>query len=914
MSVKPGTHLGSYEIQSLIGAGGMGEVYLAYDTDLKREVAIKLLPDAFARDPDRVARFRREAQLLASLNHHNIATIYGLIESGPSKGLVMEYVSGETLAERVQREGPVPLDEALGIASQICEALEHAHEKNVIHRDLKPANVKLTPEGKVKVLDFGLAKAFAGDSAASREPDRPLDSNSPTVVPDASPTLPGVILGTAAYMSPEQAKGKTVDRRTDIWALGCVLYELLTGKQVFTGESVPEILGSIFKAEPDWSLLPDATPLGIRALLRRCLQKDATKRSRDASEIHLQIEEARVAASPSASSVVVHAAVPAPRRLLLYAALTCVAVASLTGLAVWKLRPSAATGTLQVSRSVIPLPPNEALSLNAIAMLALSPDGTHLAYVANGSGGNRQLYLRAMDALEARPIPGTEGAGSPFFSPDGQWIGFFTVGGSLKKVSASGGATLTLFSAPGARGGAWGPNDTIVFAPTPTVGLSQVSAAGGAPQPFTKLSAGETGHRWPQFLPDGKSILFTAMTVGPADDANIAVQQLDSSESKVLIRGGTYARYAPSGHLVYYRAGTLMAVPFDLARLEIQGTPAPVLEGVQSSPGNADVGQFSFSTPGTLVYVPGGPQSSALSLVMVDRHGAGQPLSAPAQAYDNAKLSPDGRRAALGLGGSIWIYDLARDTLTRLTFEGQSVGPLWTPDSKRIAYRSARPGKAQNIFWKPADGSGPEERLTTSEYGNLAGSFSPDGKTLVFSETRPETGSDIWVVELEGDPSASSGQAGKPRVWLQTPFAESTGRLSPDGHWMAYLSDESGRFEVYVRPFPGPGPQYQISTEGGQELAWSPKGNELFYRVGAQRDKMMVVDVQTQSTFSAGKPRLLFEASYYTGGQTGAEYSVTPDGQHFLMMKAKDAQAAALSQINVVQNWFEELKQKVPVK
>ena len=906
MALQSGTKLGFYEIRKLIGQGGMGEVYLAHDTKLKRDVALKMLPEQFARDPERLARFRREAQLLASLNQANIATIHGLEESGEEPCLVMEFVPGETLAERIDQSREsngtgLPLEEVLDIAKQICEALEHAHEKGIIHRDLKPANVKLTPQGKVKVLDFGLAKAFASDGPSGRAAYP--DSNSPTVVPGASPTLPGVILGTAAYMSPEQARGKIVDKRTDIWALGCVLYELLTAKPAFRGEDVTEIIAAVVKGEPDWSALPETTPPAIRSLLRRCLTKDAAHRSRDAAEIRFQIEEVRAASVPvSSATVVMQTPAPTPRRWLLLTATACLAAAVAT-LATWYLRAPAGGGQ-QVLRSVIPLPPNQALAQGSISMLALSPDGTHLAYVAS-SGGTQQLYLRALDALDARPIAGTEGALSPFFSPDGQWIGFFTAN-SLKKVSASGGSTLTLASLPNPRGGTWGPNGTIVFAPGNAGPLTQVSAAGGAPQPLTDLGTGEAGHRWPQFLPDGKAVLFTVATAGSQDDFNIAVQRLDSTESKILIRGGTYGRYVPTGHLVYYRGGTLMSVQFDPARLELQGTPSPVLEGVQSSLGNAGAGQFSFSNPGTLAYVAGGPQSSDLSLVIVDRQGKAQPLSAPPQNYDNVKLSPDGRRAALGLGGSIWIYDLARDTLTRLTFEGQSIGPLWTPDSKRVAYRSAREGKPTNIFWKPADGSGPEERLTTSEYGNLAASFTPDGKTLVFAETRPETGSDIWVLPLE--------EERKPRLWLQTPYNEATARISPDGHWLAYTSDESGRNEIYVRPFPGPGPQYQISTEGGQELAWSPKGNELFYRVGAQREKMMVVDIETQTTFSAGKPRVLFEAAYYTGGVTGAEYSVFPDAQHFLMMKAKAEQAAALTQINVVQNWFEELKQKVPVK
>jgi serine/threonine-protein kinase len=896
MSVNVGTRLGSLEITALLGKGGMGEVYRARDAKLKREVAIKILPDEFSRDADRVNRFQREAEVLASLSHPNIAGIYDLQQTDETRFLVMELVNGETLADRIAR-GPIPVDEALQIAKSIADALEAAHERGVIHRDLKPSNVKITPDGKVKVLDFGLAKAM--ESA----PPSTL-SNSPTIVSMAA-TNAGVILGTAAYMSPEQAKGKTVDRRTDIWALGCIVYESLTAEPAFPGDSTAEILGNVLKTEPDWSALPKNTTASIVALLRRCLRKDVQQRPKDAGDLRLELEEARTAFL-SAASTVRQAPAPAKRRGLLFSVLACLAVAALTAVIVLNLRPASDTTGPAVQRMTIGLRSNAQLVASPFEMAALSPDGSHLVYSASGGSSSLQLYLRAMDSLEANAIAGTEGAVSPFFSPDGQWIGFFA-GGNLKKVSVSGGATLTLCAAPLPLGGTWLPNDTIVFNPAPGQGLFQVAAAGGVPQSLTKLGTGEGGHRWPQFLPGGKAILYSVQTSSTnPDDDNIVFQRLGSAEHQILIRGGTYPRYVPTGHLVYYRAGTIMAVAFDPQKLEVKGTPAPVQEGVRSSLSGTGAGQFSFSNRGSLVYLPGTPQSANVSLVWVDRHGAAQPLAAPSRSYRAPRLSPDGRQIAVGIGPDVWIYNILRDTLTRLTFEKNNAGyaAVWTPDSKRVAFPSDRAGSL-NIFWKAADGSSAEERLTTSENPQQVGSFSPDGRTMLYTETNPKTRQDIWALSLDGER--------KPHVFLATPFRESSALFSPDGHWVAYLSDESGRIEVYVRPFPGPGGKWQVSVDGGSQAVWSSKGNELFYRTGNSQEKMMVVDIQTQPTFSAGKPRLLFEGSY-VGGAGAAMYSASPDGQRFLMSKTPDQVQASLTEFNVVVNWFTELQRRVPVK
>jgi eukaryotic-like serine/threonine-protein kinase len=890
MTLAAGTRLGSYEVLAQIGAGGMGEVYQAHDTKLGRDVAIKVLPEAFAHDADRLSRFQREAKMLAALNHPNIATIHGLEQSGETSYLVMELVSGETLAERV-KAGPLGIEEALKIAVQIAEALEAAHEKNIIHRDLKPANVKVTPEGKVKVLDFGLAKAFAGDPAN----DDPF--NSPTL--SAAATMQGTILGTAAYMSPEQARAKAVDKRTDIWAFGCVLYELLTGKQAFQGEATTEILAAVLKEEADWNRLPPSTPTKIRDLLRRCLQKDKTLRMQAAGDVRIEVHEALTipaTAEPTAPAKGIRALGPRPLILGVGGLLLVAAIASL---ATWNLKPSPPQ---PVSRTVITLPPGQQLAgMENGPAVALSPDGSHFAYVAT-QGGSQQIYIRAMDTLEATPIIGTEGGTEPFFSPDGQWLGFFA-GGMLKKVSMSGGAALSLGVASSPRGANWGSQGMITFAPQNISAIQQVPDAGGTPQPLTRFEKGDASQRWPEFLPGDKAVLFaTGPNAINFTIAQVTVQAVGTGERRNLVQGGMNPRYAPSGHLVYAQGGNLMAVPFDPKRLTTTGTAVPVVEGVLQSPVSG-AAQYGFSSTGSLVYVPGSVQSAQSRLVWVSRNGAEQPLAAPAHAYMIPRLSPDGRRVAVSITeqeSHIWLYDLPRETLTRLTFEGNAnTGPVWTPDGKRIAFNSNKEG-ATNIFWQLADGSGGLERLTTSEYLHAPMSWSPDGQLLAYFEVNPATQRDIWVLRMSDR---------KAQPFLRTQFDEAVPQFSPDGRWLAYISNETGRHEIYVQPYPGPGGKWQISTEGGTEPAWNRNGRELFYRSG---NKMMAVDIATQPGFSAGTPRMLFEGRYIPAPFPTTNYDVSPDGQRFLMIKPSEQEQAASTQINVVLNWFEELKRRVP--
>ena len=888
--LNAGSKLGTYEILAPIGAGGMGEVYRARDAKLGRDVALKVLPDAFARDAERMARFQREAKVLASLNHPNIASIYGLEDSGSTHALVMELVEGPTLADRI-KAGPIPIDEALRIAKQICEALEYAHERGIVHRDQKPANVKVTSDDAVKVLDFGLAKAIEGDASS-------VDiANSPTISRMA--TQAGVLLGTAAYMSPEQAKGKPVDRRADIWAFGCVLYEMLTGTMAFHGETVTDTLAAVIRAEPDWSQLPAAMPIRIRVLLQRCLQKDPKQRLRDIGDARISLDEVLSGAPEGAPSP--SAAGPPWRRAMPWTAgLLAVAI---TGFAVWNLKPSPAPAR-PVTRTVIALPPGQRLAALDQLALALSADGSQLAYVAKTQdGGAQQIYVRAMDSTEARPIPGTEGGVSPFFSPDGQWLGFFA-DGKLKKIPLNGGVAQALAdTAPAPSGATWGSDHTIVYAPVVVSELLQLSDGGGASKPLTRRENGETGHIWPEFLPGSEAVLFVAIL-----PPRIVVQSIGTGERRSLIQGQaeTMPRYTPSGHLIYAQAGNLMAVPFDPRKLELVGSAVPVVQGVLQSPVAGAPAQYSVSDTGSLVYVSGGLAGGQGRLVWVSRSGIEQPLAAPARYYDQPRLSPDGRQVAVDIAENegtqqVGLYDLVRDTLSRFTFEGSfNQYPTWTPDGKRIAFASNKEG-ALSLFWQLADGGGGLERLTNGTT-EVPFSWSPDGQQLTFVDVSGSAGAQIWVLRVSDR---------KAQLFLQAPRLEDAPQFSPDGRWLAYASDESGRREIYVRPYPGPGGKWQISTEGGTEPVWNRNGRELFYRIG---DKMMAVDINAQSGFTAGKPRQLFERHYLPNPILNARpnYDVSPDGQRFLMVKPVEQEQAAGTQINVVLNWTEELKRLVP--
>jgi eukaryotic-like serine/threonine-protein kinase len=892
MGLPTGTRLGPYEIGTALGAGGMGEVYRARDTRLDRTVAIKVLPQHLADTPEARQRFEREARAVSALNHPHICTLHDVGSQDGTEYLVMEYLEGETLAARLEK-GPLPLEQVLKLGVEISDALDKAHRQGVIHRDLKPGNIMLTKSG-AKLLDFGLAKA-ALPQASGMTLTAAVTRTTPV-------TQQGTIVGTFQYMSPEQVEGKEVDARSDIFSFGAVLYEMLTGRRAFAGKSQLSVASAILEKEPEpVSTLQPLTPPALERAVRRCLAKEPDDRWQTARDLVLELKwiaegGLQVALAPTAAVKGIRSL---GRRALILSLGTLLLGALVASLATWNLKP---TLPLPIARTVIMLPPGQRLAGLEQPAVALSPDGTHLAYVAIQGGTQQQLYLRAMDSLEARPLSGTEGAINPFFSPDGQWVGFYT-GQKLKKVSLNGGAAMRLGDVVTPHGASWGSQGTIAFAPAGASVLRQLSEAGGASKPLTRLEKGEGSHRWPEYLPGGKALLFSSgASVANWNNAQVAVQSIGTGERHNLVQGGTQPHYAASGHLVYAQGGNLMAMPFDLQRLAVTGAAVPVVEGVLQS-SSSGAAQYSLSGTGSLAYVPGAIQADQRRMVWVTRNGTEQPSTAPAHAYRGPRLSPDGQRIAVAIEeqeAQVWLYDPSRETLTRLTFEGNvNVNPVWTHDGKRIAYTSNKEGP-QNIYWQLADGSGGLERLTTSEYVNTPSSWSQDGQLLAFWEVNATTGWDIWVLR----PSDRKAQP-----FLRTPFNESVPRFSPDGRWLAYISDESGRFEVYVQPYPGPGGKWQISTEGGTEPVWNPHGHELFYRSG---NKMMAVDIATQPGFSAGKPRVLFEGRYEPTPATFPNYDVSPDGQRFLMLKPSEQEAAAAMQINVVLNWFEELKRRVP--
>ncbi len=884
-----GQSLSHYSITEKLGKGGMGEVFRAKDQKLGRDVAIKVLPEEFARDADRIARFQREAKLLASLNHPNIAAIHGLEESGGTQFLVLELVEGDTLADQIKR-GPITVEESLKQALQIAEALEAAHEKGVIHRDLKPANIKVTPDGKVKVLDFGLAKAFAGDQGQVNL------SNSPTLSDMA--TQQGVILGTAAYMSPEQARAKAVDKRTDIWAFAVVLFEMLTGRQVFTGETVSDTMASVLAREPEWSSLPLNLHPRIRLLLERCLEKDAKNRYHDIADVRVDIQ--KVLADPSGILMQQIATAKPRTRLrmgLPWVAAAVVLAALVVGVAVWRFKP---TEPREVMRFDYSLPEGRQFSDLGYPAIAVSPDGKRIVY-STPEG----LYLRSENELTAKLIAGTEGGTTnPFFSPDGKWIGYYSAKDhKLKKIVVSGGAPVALCDVVNLRGAWWDESNAIIYSQFNS-DIMRISADGGTPESIVKLKSGELGA--PQILPDGKSILYTSDLL--SGQSKIVVQSLKSRESKELFTGSG-ARYLPTGHIIYQVPDnkSLLAVAFNLDRLEVEAGAVPVLEGV---------GQHAVSDSGTLAYIPEASSAFPKSLVWVSRDGKEEPLPVPPNDYAFFRISPDGKRVALQAMATkmynVWIWDIAREAMMRLTLDEASSNliPLWTPDGKRIVYAFDRENKfgMGDIYWKAADGTGEAEKLASSPgRGLFPWSWSKDGKSLALWEfTLSSIQGDIGLLSMEGDHARTP--------LLQAKYSEHDPRISHDGRWMAYSSNESGKMEVYVRPFPEVNTgKWQVSTNGGNSPLWSPNDRELYYRSG---DAVMVTSVEIEPAFKPGKSAVLFRRSF--PGIRGVEaadialWDISPDGKRFLMLRA--AAAGDPRKINIVLNWFEELKQRVPTK
>ena len=762
-----GTRLGPYEIVAPLGAGGMGEVYRGRDTRLDRLVAIKILPEALAADPQFRERFDREARAISQLTHPNICTLYDVGDHDGTAFLVMELLEGETLAERLQK-GALPLLQALTVAIEVASALDAAHRAGIVHRDLKPGNVMLTKSG-AKLLDFGLAKTNAAVATGS-------GTMAATTPPNI--TAQGMILGTFQYMAPEQIDGLEADARTDIFAFGCVLFEMLTGKTAFEGKTRASLLGAIMHAEPPpVSHVQPVAPASLNRIVATCLAKDPDARWQSVVDLRRELQWIK-AAGPDADTATTAAgrrALPG-WRLATAAVLFAGVAAVMTGAAVWSIRPSSATA---VSRTAVALTLDNHITDGAdAAPVALSRDGSQLAFKAGG-----QLYLRSLDSFEAKPIPGTVGASAPFFSPDGHWLGFFA-NSKLQKVSIHGGAPVALYETVGGPNFAtWGSGGVIMFSPAGgSRGLLRVPDSGGVAQPvITPGGTKDVAYRWPEIMPDGNAVVFTAIS---GTGSAIVAHMLKTGERRILIPGGADARYVSSGYLVYMNAGSLMAVPFDSRRLQVAGAPIPVVQGIAYTESGA--GLFSVSANGSLVYVKGGLEQRTRRFVWVDRTGRAEPLAAPPRDYSQFSLSPDGGRIAVllptGTRNDIWTYDVARNSFTRLTFDSNNSFPIWTPDGKRVTYQSNK-GGSPSVFQKPADGNGPEEPLPLSE-NTFPNAWSPDGKELVFNRNVSGNSTDLWVRPAEG--------FSKARPFLQTPATEQQARVSRNGRWIAYLLPQSG--------------------------------------------------------------------------------------------------------------------------
>jgi serine/threonine protein kinase/Tol biopolymer transport system component len=897
MPLTAGTRLGEYEILAPIGAGGMGEVYRARDAKLNRDVALKVLPGLVASDPDRLARFRREAQVLASLNHPHIAQIYEMTSGVASGGahtetasrvvtlaLVMELVEGPTLADRIAL-GPMAWSEAQPIARQIADALEAAHEQGIVHRDLKPANIKVRGDGTVKVLDFGLAKAM--DPAAASNADV---MNSPTLT--ARATQLGIILGTAAYMAPEQAKGKSVDKRADIWAFGVVLFEMLSGRRAFNGEDISEVIAAVLRQEIDWGALPKETPRKVRRLLEQCLERDPKRRLRDIGDAWLDFnvpEEHPLTPDPIRQPTWISRALP-------WGAAAVVAL----GTVAWSLLHASPPQPRVVTRAAVALK-------GFSAFVNVSRDGTRMAYTSVGGPSSAFLTLRMMDQFEGKPIPGSDGAGYPLFSPDGQWLAYATLDqpSKIKKIPVTGGTSITLCDGAFVSGSAWGDDDTIVF--SGAKGLMRVSASGGTPQTLTTVDPAkkEASHVRPQFLPGGRQLLFTITQTNTTDSPQFAVLDLGKGTYRTVAKGGVNGRYVASGHLTYVRGATLFVLPFDLQRLAVTGTEVPVVEGV-STLGPDGTGDYSVTDAGLLAYFASDSTTQGTMLAWANRKGATELLPGQSrQLWGTGRLSPDGRRVASGIRSEkngtadIWILDVQRGTPTRVTFDGGDDLPVWTPDGTRVVYAS-RHGDKSGLYSVAADGSGKAVLLLETDKSAAPSSFTPDGKTLVYDQVSAEKRRQILVLPLQAD-----GRSGPPHPLHEADAPEANAQVSPDGKWVAYQSAESSNWEIYVQPFPGPGGKVRISAQGGTAPRWARSGRELFYWGNSPTSRLMTVEIPPDSALRPGAPQELFQLL------SGTTWDVSPDRDRFLVELTSSGNGATIA---TVTDWFEELARRAPAK
>jgi serine/threonine protein kinase/Tol biopolymer transport system component len=925
MALPSGTKLGPYEIVSPLGVGGMGEVYRARDSKLGREVALKVIAPEFAHDEQRMARFQREAQVLASLNHAHIASIYGFEDSAGVSALVMELVEGPTLAERI-REGAIPVDEALPIARQIAEALECAHERGIIHRDLKPANIKLTRDGNVKVLDFGLAKALQDDVSGSDI------SNSPTLTMGS--TKAGIILGTAAYMSPEQAKGKAADRRADIWSFGVVLYEMLSGEQAFGGETVSDSLAAVIKDTPDWTQLPAATPARIRELIQRCLQKDPKQRLQAIGDARIALDEAISGSSLSGSGISGISAIDnrareiaAPLqpvtspwlRLLPWLVAAALAIGLIATLITMR-QPSQSSAQRAVALA-LPLPPDQILDLANGPAVVISPDASRIAFVTMEPGASEgRLFVRDMDKDAPVQLEGAGLAAAPFFSPDSQWIGYFG-DGKLKKVSVHGGTPMVLAEVTGNRGGDWGDDGTIVFPEQFTSPLFRVPVVGGKVEPLTHLDTarGEITHRWPQILPGGQALIFTASTDNNFfAHASVEVAAFKDGAPKVLVENAYFGRYLPGGYLAYVAQGTVFVAPFDAKTLKLTGTAIPVLQRVASDLSNGGA-QFSISRSGTVIFSAGKAGDQNLNISLIDRKGNATVLLKDQADASSPRFSPDGKRIVFqkGLGG-LWIYDIARAMTSPVSLESSASYPVWTPDGQHLTYSrphtSGQSRKGDGIYWRRADGSGKEEALTPDNVFNAyPSSWSPDGRTLAFERLSPDDGSccEIWTLTVD-----ENGKPAEPRALMDKRSNANGGfdvtvdypTFSPDGHWLAYMAEQSGAPQVFVVPYPGPGGKWQVSSQMGWEPRWSKSGHEILY---ATSNQMISVPYTVENgAFQVGKPEVLFQDRFELRVPFPS-FDVSADAQHFVMFQSSSGRSLGNTLPTVILNWMSQVRAQV---
>ena len=883
MPLTPGSKLGIYEIVAPLGAGGMGEVYRARDTRLGRDVAIKALPAQFAQDPDRLARFEREAKLLASLSHPHIAGIFGLEDIGGHRYLALEFVEGETLAQRLDHS-TLTIDEALQFGRQIASALETAHEQGIAHRDLKPGNVMITTAGDVKVLDFGLAKGGMGSGSGS---DVSL-THSPTLTHQH--TGAGVIMGTAAYMSPEQARGRAIDKRTDIWSFGCVLFECLTGRQAFAGETVSDLIARILEREPDWDALPSRTPQRIRDLLKRCLEKDSKRRLRDIGDARIEIED--VIATKSSSPEAVAAA--SRQRLNLRTWLGAAALVLVTAAATYYGAPRKTSGNLALpTRFEIPEMPGTRMDIDG-ANSVISPDGRTLAYIATDSIGVPQVWIRPLDSLVARKLTGANQALIPFWSPDSRTLGYFTSDQAIMKISLSGGEPERIVAAKGFRGASWSRDGVILYAPLSDGPLYRVSANGGDGVQVTELDSLNTAHRFPCFLPDGKRFLYVALP--PREGRyRIYVSSLDNPKERrlVLESGSNGVVYAPEGYLVYDREGVIVAHRFDVKKAAVLGEPVALGDRLLST-GFSGAPALSVSQTGTLAYSTN--SEFATHLIWTDRNGrqTGRIPVAPGK-YTGAEISPNGKEAVLQSSDRIgvselWLANLERGVVTRLSYdEGENSNARWSPDGTRVAYTAGGSGSYQRIIVVNVNGGASRAYLADDPVFKSVSGWTPDGKSVIYARQNPTTRWDIWILPIDGETA--------PRPYLVTPYYEDRGRVSPDGRWLVYRSNESGRFDLYVQAFPDGGSKYKVTTQGGEGADWSRDGRQLIY---GRANDFNTTAYAAEVRASAGRFDLGPESVYARVPNTSFDVEPAADGGLMVLMPVRPLPPQS---VTIVQNW-----------